>query len=216
MTIGIMCAMHEEIKLLHQEMTVTNESIIGGRTYYEGKLNGKNIVIVFSRWGKVASSSTATTLIERFRVDKLIFSGVAGSIDYKFSVGDIIIGEKLIQHDMDASPLFDKFEIPLIGIKHFETNYEISQSLLQSAKNFLNSHIFENSVKNDFNLSNSKVALGNIASGDQFISNSKTIRVLNKELPDYCCVEMEGAAVAQICHEYGIPFGIVRLMFLRA
>lgn len=212
MPIGIMSAMHEEIHLLHEQMIVDCETVIGMRTYYSGSLWGKEVVLVFSRWGKVAAASTATTLIDKFGVDELIFSGVAGGIDAGLKIGDVVIGSKLIQHDMDASPLFEKFEIPLIKKKYFDTDTKISEMLYNSASHFIVNNELEDSIRNEFSLHSPSIYRGIIASGDKFVSDKLVIERLRAELPDLMCVEMEGAAVAQVCYEYGVPFGIVRII----
>lgn len=210
MPIGIMSAMHEEIHLLHKLMEIERESEIGMRTYYSGKLWGKKVVLVFSRWGKVAAASTATILIDKFSVDELIFSGVTGGIDPRLNIGDVVIGTRLVQHDMNASPLFDKFEIPLIDRTYFETNDKISDLLYNAASSYIVNKNIDESIKNEFNLHSPTVYRGDIASGDKFVSDNTEIENIRSELPNVLCVEMEGAAVAQICYEYNIPFGIVR------
>ena len=117
MKIGIIGAMEEEIQLFKNDLEIISEETIGMRKYYTGRLFGKDIVLVFSRWGKVAAASTVTTLIQKFQVDLVLFTGVAGAVNSKLNVGDIIISKNLIQHDMDvtALPGFKKFEIPLLG-----------------------------------------------------------------------------------------------------
>lgn len=210
MPIGIMSAMHEEIHLLHEQMEVESEIVLGMRTYFVGKLWGKEVVVVFSRWGKVAAASTATALIVKFGVDEIIFSGVAGGLDKRLNIGDIVIGESLIQHDMDATPIFSKFEIPLMDKTYFDSDAKISQRLTFAANKYLAENKLDNELTEEFGLHSSTIYSGNIASGDRFISDNTEIDRFRTELPDVLCVEMEGAAVAQICYEYGVPFGIVR------
>lgn len=210
MPIGIMSAMHEEIHLLHEQMEVESEIVLGMRTYFIGKLCGKDVVVVFSRWGKVAAASTATALIVEFGVDEIIFSGVAGGLDKRLNIGDIVIGESLIQHDMDATPIFSKYEIPLMDKTYFDSDKTISQRLTSAANKYLAENKLDNELTEEFGLHSPTIYIGNIASGDRFISDNAEIERFRSELPDVLCVEMEGAAVAQICYEYGVPFGIVR------
>lgn len=210
MPIGIMSAMHEEIHLLHEQMEVENEVLLGMRTYFVGKLYGKEVVVVFSRWGKVAAASTATALIVKFGVDEIIFSGVAGGLDKRLNIGDIVIGESLIQHDMDATPIFSKYEIPLMDKTYFDSDKTISQRLTFAAQKYVAENKLDNGLIEEFGLHSPTIYIGNIASGDRFISDNAEIERFRTELPDVLCVEMEGAAVAQICYEYGVPFGIVR------
>ena len=109
MTIGIISAMQEEMQTLLDNLPEPVATTKGMRTYYHGKLFNVEVVLVFSRWGKVASATTATQLINDFAVDEIIFTGVAGAISKKVTIGDVIIGKHLYQHDVDASPLFKKF-----------------------------------------------------------------------------------------------------------
>ena len=210
MPIGIMSAMQEEIQLLYEQLEVESESEFGMRTYYSGKLQDKQVVLVFSRWGKVAAASTATTLIDKFGVTELIFSGVAGGIDERLNIGDIVIGERLIQHDMDATPIYSKYEIPLMNRTYFESNIEISERLATATENFLTLNELGSPFITEFEQHSPTIYRGDIASGDRFISDKIEIENFRSELPNVLCVEMEGAAVAQICFEYNIPFGIVR------
>ena len=108
MAIGIISAMQEEMQTLLDNLQEPVATTKGMRTYYHGKLFNVEIVLVFSRWGKVASATTATQLINDFEVDEIIFTGVAGAISKDLNIGDIIIGKHLYQHDVDASPLFKK------------------------------------------------------------------------------------------------------------
>ncbi len=94
-----------------------SEEVIGMRTYYSGRLFNEDVVLAFSRWSKVAAVSTVTTLIQKYNVDLVLFTGVAGALNSRLNVGDIIIADNLTQYDMDVSglPRFKKFEIPLLG-----------------------------------------------------------------------------------------------------
>lgn len=212
MPIGIMSAMREEIETLIHEIEVSEKVVKGMRSYYRGTLWNREVVLVFSRWGKVASATTATHLITDFKVDEILFTGVAGAVDKTLAIGDIVIGDAMYQHDMDASPLLEPFEVPLLGRKFFETNPERNKLLCEAASAFLSdihSH-FETDITGNFGIVEPKTLLGPVASGDQFISNQAQIEKIGSDLPGVLCVEMEGAAVAQVCYEYRIPFNIVR------
>lgn len=210
--IGIISAMQEEIQALLNELKNVKTSVKGMRTYYSGRLFNKPVVLVFSRWGKVASAATTTQLINDYKVDEIIFTGVAGALQNHLNIGDIVIGKQLYQHDLNAFPLFETFEVPLLQKKYFETKN--SDLLLKATRQFIkNYHEFiTQKAAQSFNISNPTVLLGDIASGDQFICNFETIQQLNQKLPSVLCVEMEGAAVAQVCYEYQIPFSIIRII----
>jgi adenosylhomocysteine nucleosidase len=210
--IGIISAMREEINALLDQLEDASKINKGKRTYYSGILYGKKVVLVFSRWGKVAAAATTTQLINDYEIDEIIFTGVAGSINSDLNIGDIVIGRNLYQHDMDASPLFNKFEIPILKKAFIKANNNLN--LINSTHLFLNNYVdyIEDSLANSFNISTPKVVHGDIASGDQFISTISKVKQLNKEIPTAICVEMEGAAVAQVCYEYEVLFSIIRII----
>ncbi len=210
--IGIISAMHEEMQTLLKNLKNKTSSTKGMRTYYKGLLFDRSVVLVFSRWGKVAAATTVTQLINDFKIDEIIFTGVAGSIQDNIHIGDIVIGENLYQHDMDASPMIETFEIPLLQKKYFETDFENRKRLQKASLRFITnlSEFIPEKVTKEFQIIEPKVYVKNIASGDQFITSSKQYNFINNNLPNIACVEMEGAAVAQVCFEYQIPFGIIR------
>jgi adenosylhomocysteine nucleosidase len=212
--IGIMGAIPEEIEGVVALLSNCVSTSMGKRTYFSGQINGIETVVVFSRWGKVAAATTATTLIHEFKITELLFTGVAGAISSELKIGDIVLGKKMIQHDMDARPLMQQYEIPLLSKTYFETD----STHLNIASKAINT-VFENKSLHqvigehdlmEFNISQPKLFIGDIASGDQFFSTNEQKQNLNSQLPNVLCVEMEGAAVAQVCYEYEIPFSIIR------
>ena len=212
--IGIISAMHEEMQTLLENLQEPITSTKGMRTYYSGNLFDTDVILVFSRWGKVASATTVTQLINDYDIDEIIFTGVAGAITENLNIGDIVIGKNLYQHDVNASPLFKKFEVPLLNKVYFETSSLHREQLYKATQVFLNSYTNFISLENahKFNIEQPKTLLGDIASGDQFISDIAIVKKLSDELPSVSCVEMEGAAVAQVCYEYNIPFSIIRII----
>jgi adenosylhomocysteine nucleosidase len=212
--IGIMGAMPEEIDSIRQLLSEESRVTIGMRTYSVGKLNGITAVVVFSRWGKVAASITVSTLILEFKVTELIFTGVAGAIDPDLRIGDIVLGARLIQHDMDARPLMQQFEIPLLGKTFFESaadRIDVAAKAIAELleKNHLQAAIGSGEL-NKFGIGVPRLFIGDIASGDKFFSNTRDKDDLLAKIPSVLCVEMEGAAVAQVCYEYDIPFTVIR------
>lgn len=212
--IGIMGAMPEEINSITELLSEKQEVELGGRKYYVGLLNNIKTIVVFSRWGKVAAATTVTTLILKFEITELIFTGVAGAINSELRIGDIVIGKKLFQHDMDGRPLIKQFEIPLLGVSFFECrkeNLSIAEKIINELfdKKHLEKVISPEELSH-FGIREPKLFIGDIASGDKFFSNSNDKHALLNFLPSVLCVEMEGAAVAQVCYEYEIPFTIIR------
>lgn len=217
--IGIMAALHEEIADLLRSMESVTTCRIGMRDYHQGMLHGQSCVIVLARVGKVAAAATAVTLIREFGVERLFFTGLAGGVAEGAQVGDVVIGTALLQHDLDASPLFPRHEIPLLNCSRIPTDPHLSQSLEQAARAYLECDWEQDispATRDAFKLSLPRVHVGLIVSGDQFVNSAAAVRALRTELPDALCVEMEGAAVAQVCHEYGARFAVVRTVSDRA
>ncbi len=214
MALGILSALREEIDLLLDQMVIHRTESIGKREYYVGSIKDQKVVVVFSRWGKVASAISATELITRFNIKKLLFVGVAGGLQSGLEIGDIVIGKSFLQHDLDASPIFKKYEIPLSGQTTLTADSAIVEDLKKASEVFLdrfNEHISENVIQK-FNLHRPAIVSGKIISGDQFISDSSSRSRLNTEIPDAICVEMEGAAVAQVCNDYNVSCGVLRII----
>ena len=212
MLLGIMGAMPEEMDKIIA--TITDKEILesGSRIYYKGKLYGQDVVAVFSRWGKVAAAITATNMILEFNVDRIVFTGVAGAISPELNVGDVVIGQRLFQHDMDARPLMRRFEIPLTGRTSYETPQQNVDTMSQAVHNFLKNDKDFRKVLAEQEITNPKMLIGDIASGDLFISSKEMKNALIKNLPSVVCAEMEGAAVAQVCDDYGVPLVVVRVI----
>ncbi len=199
MRLGIISALAEEQMGLIDAMQHVEKHVHGMREYTAGKLWDIDVVCVLSRIGKVAAAMTASILVEKFNVTHIVFTGVAGSGDVGVRVGDVVVAESLVQHDMDASPLFPRFEIPLTGQSHIASDRDLTRRLALAAREFLQEEPGAPQLHR-----------GLIASGDQFIKHRAQLAALKDALPDLLAVEMEGAAVAQVCFELGIPFGVVR------
>lgn len=207
-----MGAMPEEINKIIS--AIDDKEIIeeGSRIYYKGKLFSQDVVAVFSRWGKVAAATTATNLILRFKVDRIIFTGVAGAISPELNVGDIVIGQHLFQHDMDARPLMRRFEIPLTGKTSFEIPIQNVELVSKAVHNFLKGNKDFRKMLAEQGIAYPKQMIGDIASGDLFISSTEMKNALIRNLPSVVCAEMEGAAVAQVCDDYEVPLTVVRII----
>jgi adenosylhomocysteine nucleosidase len=225
MKIGIVGAMEQEIALLRRGLTNARRQTRGRREYLEGRLCDRDVVLVFSRMAKVAAASTVTTLIEVFGVDLVVFTGVAGAADASLHIGDVVIGTALLQHDLDARPLFRRFEVPLLNRVLFEAPTALVELASRSAHAYLDTHPSEEipaNVLRDFGIRAAPaVRAGLIISGDQFVSSPLTLGRLQQALaeaglPPALCVEMEGAAVAQVCYEHDVPVIVLRTISDRA
>jgi adenosylhomocysteine nucleosidase len=212
MIYGIMAAMPEEIEGVVKLIENPEKKIIGGREYTVGTIHDKKVVVVFSRWGKVAAASTVTTLIDVFNITQLIFTGIAGGIHADIKVGDVVVASSCVFHDMDTRPLYDRYVVPLINKKFFDL--QLSNESIESLQHLFASENIESIVGQQwveqFNLNSVKVFNRAIASGDQFVNSNEIRNEIISNLPEVACVEMEGAAVAQVCYEHEIPCVIVR------
>ncbi len=199
--IAIVSAMQEELAAVLVLMQGQQKQTIAGRDFWLGQLHGREVIVVLSRIGKVAAAATATILIERFSVQSLVFTGVAGGLYPGVQVGDVVVAAEFLQHDMDASPLFPRFEVPLTGVSRFAANVALSDQLADAVSRSLPSV---------------RLHRGLMVSGDRFVSTTAESHALQVALPDALAVEMEGAAIAQVCADYGVAFAAVRTISDRA
>ncbi|XHO06581.1 5'-methylthioadenosine/S-adenosylhomocysteine nucleosidase [Ralstonia syzygii] len=216
--IGIVAALHEEISELLTLLSEARRIRIGSREFWQGELDGRAVVVVLSRIGKVAAATTAAVLVTHFGVRAVVFTGVAGALAPQVAVGDVVVSTELLQHDVDASPLFPRWEIPLTGVARFQADPALAQGLLASAKAILGdpSALLGPQVMHAFGIVSPQAHAGLIISGDRFVSTSAESQRLKDALPDALAVEMEGAAVAQVCYEWGVPFAAIRTISDRA
>jgi adenosylhomocysteine nucleosidase len=197
MKIGIIGAMDEEIKLLKENIDIDEELVKATITFYVGSFQGKEVVVCKSGVGKVNAAITTQLLIDHFMVSQIIFTGVAGAIDPKLEIGDIVISTSAVQHDLDASALgFAKGEVPMFD---YPSEFPADPSLISLAEEAAQ------------RLSNVHVVKGKILSGDQFIADHQKVRELGKVF-DGKCVEMEGAAVAHVAMLNNVPIVVIRSM----
>lgn len=215
-TLGIIAALHDEIAGLLADMAPGAQiTRTGMRDYHVGRLAGQSCVVVLARLGKVAAAATATALIHDYHVDGIVFTGVAGGVAHGVHVGDVVVADALAQHDLDARPFFPQHEVPLLGTGRLPVDAALSDRLALAARTFLaddmSRHI-DALTRNTFGLTAPQVHRGLIASGDQFIGNPARVEQLRHELPGVLAVEMEGAAVAQVCYEYGVPCAVMRTL----
>ncbi|WP_019139962.1 5'-methylthioadenosine/adenosylhomocysteine nucleosidase [Noviherbaspirillum massiliense] len=211
--LGLISAMDQEQAGLVDLLQEARRTVRGQREFISGRLEQLECVCVLSRLGKVAAAATAATLIEGFGVTHIVFTGVAGSADPSVRIGDMVVADRLIQHDMNASPLFPRFEVPLTGQASFAADRPLSDRLMGEADSFLRNELRQALAEEDlraFRLDQPRVHRGLIASGDEFIHSRDRLDALKTSLPDVLAVEMEGAALAQVCFEFGVPFAVIR------
>jgi adenosylhomocysteine nucleosidase len=217
-TTAILSALAEEQQGLLERLAQPRRVQRAGRDFWQGDLHGQPVVLALSRIGKVAAATTATTLIEAFGVKRLVFTGVAGGMGPGVKVGDVVVATGFVQHDMDASPIFPRYQIPLYGRDHFACDEALSALLASAASISLKKLGVQ--IGADQGVTSHALHQGLIASGDRFVSAADESRALQAALAIAghapLAVEMEGAAVAQVCHDYGIAFAAVRTISDRA
>lgn len=215
MKIGIISAVPEEIKTIHDDINFYHSVEHVERQFYFGNYGSIELVLVYSKVGKVAASITASALIEKFNVDKIIFTGLAGAVSKDLERGDIVLGSTTFQHDFDARPLCEQqFEIPLTGRCLFEllpNEIKLAENAIISFLNSLNKYVDLKELDR-LHVKKPKLYIGNIATGDQFIENVSIQKNLTVRGIEAIAVEMEGAAVAQVCAEYQVPYILIRII----
>lgn len=199
--IGIIGAMQEEVEKFRENMAVEEQRNVAGISFYVGTFDGRDVVVCQCGVGKVNAAMCTQILIDRFEVEKVVFTGVAGALEPTLDIGDIVISIDCMQHDMDVRPLgFARGMIPFMDQSIFVADPELVALAMRAAQ--------EASA-------GKRVIQGRILSGDQFVADLDSVSNLYLEFGG-ACVEMEGAAVAQVCALNAVPFVIIRSMSDRA
>jgi adenosylhomocysteine nucleosidase len=215
--IAIVGAMHEELHALLPHVDGAQRQVLASRTFHVGRLHEQPVVLALSGIGKVAAAATAALLVDRFDAAALLFTGVAGGLHADVAVGDVVVARSLLQHDMDASPLFPRYEVPLTGRSRFAADAALADTLADAARRCLEREAGAHAALPWWPTHRpARVHEGLIVSGDRFVSSAAESARLRNELPDALAVEMEGAAVAQVCADFGRPFAVLRSISDRA
>ena len=195
---GIIGAMKEEVASLTAHSKIKETQKIAGLTFYIGELSSQKIVVVQSGIGKVNAAMATQLLIDRYRVSEIIFTGLAGSGRSEIKIGDFVLADSLVQHDFDLTHFGrEKGVIPGVG-RFFETDSSITNQLSQVIQDL-------GREKKDYG----SVHRGVVASGDCFVAEQLYVQKITCEF-EAIAVEMEGAAVAQVCFLNKIPFAVLR------
>ena len=194
--------MHEELAAVLALMPDEHKEVVAGREFWRRPPARPG-----SRGGAVAhrqgcGRDHGAVLIERFGVQRIVFTGVAGGLGPGVKVGDIVVADGFLQHDLDASPIFPKYEVPLYGLQPLHGRPSGYRPELAAAAQAA--------------LPGVTLHRGLVISGDRFVATTAESRALQSALPEALAVEMEGAAIAQVCHDYGLPFAAVRTISDRA
>lgn len=193
MKIGIIGAMEQEVVLLKNQLENKKEWHEAGVSFYSGSIGTHEIVVTQSGIGKVLAGLTATLLISHYHVDCLINSGSAGGIGKGLSIGDIVISDKLAYFDSDVTAFgYEYGQMPQMPLFYEASNQLMSVAIKAAEDKQLATRI------------------GLIVSGDTFVHSQEQIAHIKKHFPDVLANEMEGAAIAQVAHQYKCPFVVIR------
>lgn len=216
--IAVISAVHEELAEILALMPDERVQRVAGREFWLGHLQGHEVVAVLSGIGKVAGATTAAILHERFAPQYVLFTGVAGGLAPGVAVGDVVVGTHCLQHDLSAAPLFPRWEVPGTGTSRFAADAVLVQVLTEAARDAVTwlPKLVSAETLRALGLHRPTVHQGLIISGDRFITSAAESQALREALPDALAVDMESAAVAQVCVDYGTPFAAVRTASDRA
>ncbi len=193
--IGIIGAMDIEVESLKKAADISKTTKLADMEFCEGTIGKKNVVIVKCGIGKVNAGVCAQTLINIFGCTKVINTGVAGSLDNRIDIGDIVVSTDAVQHDFTVEAIgFAKGEIPYTGLFAFPADEELRGIAVDAVKK---------------SAPDIKVFEGRVCSGDQFISSREQKDTISKNFAGLCC-EMEGGAIAQVCYLNKTPYVIMR------
>ncbi|HEL0026909.1 TPA: 5'-methylthioadenosine/adenosylhomocysteine nucleosidase [Streptococcus equi subsp. zooepidemicus] len=195
MKIGIIAAMEEELRFLLEQLQDSQEHQLLSNTYYTGRLGRHELILVQSGVGKVMSAMTVAMLAEHFQADAIINTGSAGAIASGLAIGDVVVADRLVYHDVDVTAFGYDYGQMAAQPLYFDSD----SKLVETFKQVL-----------DQEKTNSRIGL--IATGDSFIAGQDSIDTIKAHFPETLAVEMEGAAVAQAAHAAGKPFIVVRAM----
>ena len=193
--------MEVETRALVSNMTDVTLTARPGFDVWDGTLFARRCVVARCGMGKVSAAATTQHLIAGRHVDPVIVCGMAGGLHTDLHLGDVVVGSAYVQHDMDASPIFPRYEAPGLGIERFESPRELVDAGVAAVQAFIDAGLpgVGSGERDAFGIGKPVVRSGLIATGDQFITEARRGGLL-AGLPDALCAEMEGAAIAQVCY----------------
>ncbi|WP_077341108.1 5'-methylthioadenosine/S-adenosylhomocysteine nucleosidase [Pseudocolwellia agarivorans] len=201
MKAGIIGAMEPEVAILKSKLENCVITEHASYTFYEGSLNGNDVVIVQSGIGKVAAALATAFLIDKFKPDYIVNTGSAGGFEQSLKVGDIVISNEVRYHDVDLTVFgYEIGQLPGNPPAYFphKTLVEAAQEGIDALSSTLDTPI--------------QTLLGLITTGDTFMTAENDIAKARKNFPTMAAVEMEGAAIAHTCHQLNVPFVVIRSM----
>ncbi|MGF1722201.1 5'-methylthioadenosine/S-adenosylhomocysteine nucleosidase [Vibrio kyushuensis] len=194
MKIGIIGAMEQEVSILKQAITNCKEVSKAGCTFFSGELNGVDVVVLQSGIGKVAAAIGTTVLLDEYQPDVVINTGSAGGFDSTLNLGDVVISTEVRHHDADVTAF----------------GYEIGQMAGQPAAFTADQKLMDIAEQALTQMEDKHAVRGLICTGDAFVCSAERQEFIRKHFPSVIAVEMEASAIAQTCHQFNVPFVVVR------
>jgi len=194
MKAGIIGAMEPEVAILKAKLANCETSSHAGYTFYQGQIDGNDVVIVQSGIGKVAAALATAILVDKFKPDYVVNTGSAGGFNAALKVGDIVVSSEVRYHDVDVTAF----------------GYEIGQLPANPAAYIPHETLVTAAKAGIDKLENIQAMVGLITTGDTFMTKDEDIAKARENFPTMAAVEMEGAAIAQTCHQFNVPFVIIR------
>jgi adenosylhomocysteine nucleosidase len=196
MKIAIIGAMEEEVTILRDKIEEREETVIANCEFSTGRLNGADVILLKSGIGKVNAAMSTAILLERFRPDYVINTGSAGGFLSTLNVGDVVISNEVVHHDVDVTAFgYEYGQVPGMPAR-----YKADETLVKIAE------------QNAKQIKDIQVVTGLIATGDSFMNDPARVEFVRGKFPDLCAVEMEAAAIAQVCTQFAVPFVIIRAL----
>ncbi|RDI44075.1 5'-methylthioadenosine/S-adenosylhomocysteine nucleosidase [Falsibacillus pallidus] len=194
MKVAIIGAMEEEVTLLRNNITNPEVETIAGCEYTSGQMDGKDVVLLRSGIGKVNAAMSTAVLLERFKPDAIINTGSAGGLNPALNVGDVVISNEVRHHDVDVTAFgYEYGQVPQLPAG-FAADAKLMGTAEEAAKE----------------TSDAQVVMGLIATGDSFMNDPVRVEYIKGKFQDLQAVEMEAAAIAQVAHQFNVPFVVIR------
>lgn len=196
MKVAIIGAMEEEVTILRDKIENRQETVIAGCEYSTGTISGVEVVLLKSGIGKVNAALSTAILLEKFKPDYVINTGSAGGFHPELNVGDAVISTEVRHHDVDVTV----FNYEYGQVPNLPAAFKADEKLVRLAE--------ESALK----VTDMKIVKGLIATGDSFMNDPVRVEFVRSKFPDLYAAEMEAAAVAQVCYQFGVPFVILRAL----
>ncbi|KOO52257.1 5'-methylthioadenosine/S-adenosylhomocysteine nucleosidase [Viridibacillus arvi] len=196
MKIAVIGAMEEEVELLRATLENTTSTTIANSEYTTGTYKGHEVILLKSGIGKVNAGMSTTILLHQFKPDVVINTGSAGGFDENLEVGAVVISDEVRHHDVDATIFgYEMGQVPQMPAA-FKSDEKL-RKVAEEAVAELGEHQF---------------ATGLISTGDSFMNDPERVALVKSHFPQMKAAEMEAAAVAQVCHQFGTPFVVIRAL----